>query len=401
MGAVARAEPNKTRATEKTVSTESENCQALQFIRGRMAAKIKNVFDIIFSMENLQGALEDACRGRRYKKEALIYTLDAHRMLEEIRQEVYSGNYSIERYFIFYVYEPKKRMIMSIAFKHRVVQWAIYRVINPMFIKGYISDSYGCIPGKGSLAAMLRVRYWLALTEHTGGTWYYLKLDISKYFYRVSHKILIEILAKKIKDERLMKVLTSIIECSHTPFGLPEGMCPGDVPLEERLYDVGMPIGNLMSQVFANVYLDVLDQFCKRDLRIRHYVRYMDDIIILSDSKVQLRDWRDRIGEFVHEKLALSLNKKTCIRPVSQGMEFVGYRIWLHKVTVRKSTSLRIKRALRGVRIRYARRQLTMKESLDTLQCYLGMLGHCDCEALKNKIIGDFVLTHERQYEEN
>lgn len=116
--------------------------------------KIKNVFDIIFSMENLQGALEDACRGRRYKKDALIYTLDAYEKLKEIQEEVYNGTYTIDRYFIFYVYEPKKRMIMSISFKHRIVQWAIYRVINPMFVKGYIEDSYGCVPGRGSLSAM-------------------------------------------------------------------------------------------------------------------------------------------------------------------------------------------------------------------------------------------------------
>lgn len=179
---------------------------------------IKNVFDTIFSMENLQGALEDACRNRRYKKEALVYALNAYEKLSEIRDEVYSGEYTIDRYFIFYVYEPKKRMIMSISFRHRIVQWAIYRVINPMFVKGYISDSYGCVPGKGSLGAVQRMRYWMKLTEHKGGTWYYLKLDISKYFYRVSHRILKKILAKKIKDKRLMQVLVSIIDCDHTPF---------------------------------------------------------------------------------------------------------------------------------------------------------------------------------------
>lgn len=116
------------------------------------------------------------------------------------------------------------------------------------------------------------MRYWLIQTHRAGGQWYYLKLDISKYFYRVSHKILKEVLAKKIKDERLLQVLYSIIDCEHTPFGLPLGCNPGDVPLSECLYDVGMPIGNLMSQVFANLYLDVLDQFCKRVLKIHYYI---------------------------------------------------------------------------------------------------------------------------------
>ena len=354
--------------------------------------KIKNVFDEIFSMENLQGALDDAIRGRRFEKEPLAYSLDAYEKLKEIQDEIYNGTYSIERYFIFYVYEPKKRMIMSISFKHRVVQWAIYRVINPLFVNGYIQDSYGCIPGRGTLGAMQRLKYWLEYAHRSDSTWYYLKLDISKYFYRISHRILKEILAKKIKDKRLLEVLYSIIDCEHTPFGLPPGKSPGEVPLEDRLYDVGMPIGNLMSQTFANLYLDVLDQYCKRELGIHHYIRYMDDVIILSDSKEQLREWKDRIEIFLMEKLELELNRKTCIRPVTQGIEFVGYRVWHDHVQLRKSTTLRIKRALKGVRERYADGRLTMDEAVDTLVCYLGMLGHCDSDALERKIVDDFVL---------
>lgn len=359
--------------------------------------KIKNVFDLIFSMDNLYAALEDASGGRRYNKDVLAYNLNAWALLNELRQEVLSGNYHIERYYIFYVYEPKKRMIMSISFRHRVVQWAIYRVINPILVSGYIEDSYGCIPGKGSLSAMQRLRYWVVQVSRKDEQWFYLKLDISKYFYRVSHRILKKILAKKIKDARLLKVLYSIIDCEHTPFGLPVGCSPGDVPLEERLFDVGMPIGNLLSQVFANVYLDVLDQFCKRELGIHFYIRYMDDVIILCNDKVQLREWKDRIETFLLEELELHLNSKTCIRPISQGIEFVGYRIWTDHVIIRKSTSLRIKRALNGMAVKYANYEVTMQDVTATLQSYLGMLEHCDSEALVNKILDNLVLTHEKE----
>lgn len=359
--------------------------------------KIKNVFDLIFSMDNLYAALEDASGGRRYNKDVLAYNLNAWALLNELRQEVLSGNYRIERYYIFYVYEPKKRMIMSISFRHRVVQWAIYRVINPMLVSGYIEDSYGCIPGKGSLSAMQRLKYWVVQVSRKDEQWFYLKLDISKYFYRVSHRILKKILAKKIKDARLLKVLYSIIDCEHTPFGLPVGCSPGDVPLEERLFDVGMPIGNLLSQVFANVYLDVLDQFCKRELGIHFYIRYMDDVIILCNDKVQLREWKDRIETFLLEELELYLNSKTCIRPINQGIEFVGYRIWPDHVIIRKSTSLRIKRALKGMAVKYANYEVTMQDVTATLQSYLGMLEHCDSEALVNKILDNLVLTHEKE----
>ncbi|MCC8066398.1 MAG: RNA-directed DNA polymerase [Clostridiales bacterium] len=354
--------------------------------------KIKQVFDLIFSDENLYAAIQDASKGRRYHRDVLRVQNDCWNVIEQIQQDVRSGNYEIDRYYIFYVYEPKKRMIMSISFYHRIVQWAIYRVINPLLVKGYIEDSYGCIPGKGALSAMLKLRYWLKAVEKKPGTWYYLKLDISKYFYRISHRVLKKILAKKIKDERLLQILYSIIECRHTPFGLPPGKGPGDVPMEERLYDVGMPVGNLMSQVFANVYLDVLDQFCKRVLHIHFYVRYMDDIIILSDSKVQLHEWKNCIQEFLERELELSLNQKTCIRPVSQGIEFVGYRVWPHYVTIRKSTTLQIKRAMRLKVYEYNVGLTSMEDVTNTLKCYTGMLDHCDCGTFRDDLVCSVVL---------
>lgn len=357
--------------------------------------KIKNVFDLIFSMENLYGALEDASGGRRYNRDVMYFNFHAWELLDEIRKSVYDGTYKIEKYYIFYVYEPKKRMIMSIKFRHRVVQWAIYRVVNPMLVKGYIGDSYGCIPEKGSLKAVQRLRYWLIqVSRQENSRWFYLKLDISKYFYRISHRVLKKILAKKIKDKRLLKLLYSVIDCEHTPFGLPEGCSPGDVPLEDRLFDVGMPIGNLLSQIFANVYLDVLDQFCKRVLRIHFYIRYMDDVIILCDSKEKLRVWKDRISEFLETELELQLNSKTCIRPISQGIEFVGYRVWPDKLVLRKSTTLHMKRVLKARREAYRVKEITLRQATDTLNCYLGMLKHCDSDALRESILDNFVLTH-------
>ena len=357
--------------------------------------KIKNLFDQIFSDENLYGAIQDASRGRRYHKDVLEAQFDCWNIIRRIQEDVYSGNYTVDRYYIFYVYEPKKRMIMSITFYHRIVQWAIYRVLNPLLVKGYIRDSYGCVPGRGALSAMERLKYWVNLTNNKPRKWYYLKLDISKYFYRISHEVLKKILAKKIKDKRLLLILERIIDCRHTPFGLPPGKSPGEVPVEERLYDTGMPIGNLLSQVFANVYLDALDQYCKRTLRIHFYIRYMDDVIILSDDKVQLRYWKDRIEAFLLEELELNLNKKTCIRPVSQGIEFVGYRIWPHYVTIRKSTTLQMRRNLRRRQEEYRRGKISMKEAFTTLECYLGMLKHCDCKMFRKRLIEDFVLTRD------
>lgn len=378
----------------EAASTYEKTAKHNEIMKNR--GKIKHVFDLIFSDDNLYEAIQDASKGRRYNKDVLRVQHDIWNVIEQIQQDVRSGKYTIDKYYIFYVYEPKKRMIMSITIYHRIVQWAIYRVINPLLVKGYIKDTYGCIPGRGSLAAMQRLRYWIKSVEHKPGTWYYLKLDISKYFYRISHEVLKEILARKIKDQQLLQVLYNIIDCQHTPFGLPPGKGPGEVPLEERLYDVGMPVGNLLSQVFANIYLDALDQFCKRTLCIHFYVRYMDDIIILSDSKEQLHMWKDEIQKFVETTLRLSLNQKTCIRPISQGIEFVGYRIWPHYVTIRKSTTLEMKRHLRRKVEEYNAGLIEMEVVTATLKSYLGMLDHCDCKEFRKELIDSVVLDRNK-----
>lgn len=345
-------------------------------------------------MDNLYEAFLDASKGRRYNRDVLLYSYDVWTNLDELRQRILRGEYEIDRYYIFFVHEPKKRMIMSIGFEHRVVQWAIYRVINPMLVKGYIKDSYGCIPGRGALGAMLRLKGWLQYVSRKDGDWYYLKLDISKYFYRISHRVLKQILQKKIKDERLLEVLYGIIDCKHTAFGLPPGKSPEDVPLEEREFDVGMPIGNLLSQMFANIYLNELDQYCKRELGIKFYVRYMDDIIILHHSKEELHKWRWKIDNFVEEKLELSLNRKTCIRPINQGVEFVGYRLWNNRVFLRKSTTLSMKRNLRGVKEKYRNGEMALKQVTQTVNSYIGILEHTDGDEFLSSLYDEMVFQH-------
>ena len=357
--------------------------------------KIRNVYDEIFSMENLYNAYEEAKRGRRYNRDVLEYSNNLWENLKGLHDMIISGQYKIDKYYIFYVYEPKKRMIMSINFEHRIVQWAIYKIINPLLVNGYIKDTYGCIKGRGPLQAMQRVRYWIKNVSRKKGKWYYLKLDISKYFYRISHEVLKNLLRKKIKDNKLMEIIENIIDCEHTPFGLPPGKSPGEVPIENRLYDVGMPIGNLLSQMFANIYLDAVDQYCKRTLRIKYYVRYMDDIVIMSDSKKQLHEWKEKIKEYFENELRLNLNNKTCIRPVSQGMEFVGYRIWKYKTVLRKSTTLKMKRRLKLARYLYGIGRIDFKKVTETFMSYIGRLCHTDSRRLKRLSYEEMVLTHE------
>lgn len=359
--------------------------------------KIRNVFDRIFSMENLYAAYEDAARGRRYKKDILNWSFNTWEKLKDLQTRIYNGTYEIDRYHTFYVCEPKKRLIMSISFEHRIVQWAIYRIVNPMLVKGYIEDSYGCIPGRGVLSAMNRLHGWMQYVSLKNGKYYALKLDISKYFYRISHRQLKRILSRKIKDMRLLDLLYKIIDCENTAFGLPRWAKPEDVPLAERLFDVGMPIGNLLSQMFANLYLNELDQFCKRTLRIHYYIRYMDDIVILSDSKAELHLWEAQIRAFLLNVLELDLNQKTCIRPISIGVEFVGYKVTVQRVILRKSTTLRIKRSLAKVREFYSDDEFDFQKVTEVFEAYMSMLEHTDSDELKTKIFNSMVLVKKRE----
>lgn len=276
---------------------------------------------------------------------------------------------------------------MALPFRDRVAQWWVYSLLYPIFDKTFIEDSYACRRGKGQKAAADRLQDMIKQTEVLGGKWYYLKLDIAKYFYRIYHDKLMEILERKIKDPDMLELLNVIVKGDGTnAFGL--SICD-NVEDAERLTDRGMPIGNLTSQLLANVYLNELDQFCKKVLGTKFYIRYMDDVIILSQSKEELHEIKERISKFLDDELQLALNKKTCIRPVSMGIQFVGLHIWSTHRTVRKSTSLRIKRRLKAAAKQYVAGNLTYERYNSTLQSYMGMMKHNDCYRFKMQLLED------------
>ena len=212
-----------------------------------------------------------------------------------------------------------------------------------------------------------------------------LKLDISKYFYRVDHAALLDILGERVKDPKLMRLLDNIINCDSERFGLPRFMGPEDVEDEDWLFDRGMPIGNLTSQLFANIYLDQLDQFCKHVLHIHRYARYMDDVVILADSKEQANEYLEQIARFLADRLHLDLNRKTCIRPADR-VEFVGYIVTARELRLRKATVRRIKGAFRGICKLYFAGEMS-KEAFDRrVASYSGMIEHCPNEKIKVRL---------------
>lgn len=204
--------------------------------------KIKNIFPIIYDFENLFNAYKAGIKCKRYRPDVMAYTDKLEENLIELQNEFIWQTYTVGRYNIFYVYEPKKRMIMSLQFKDRVAQHAIYSQLNPYFEKQFIHDSYACRVGKGTHKAVNRLHNWLKQTDRKPQRFYYLKLDIAKYFYRIDHEVLMDILRKKIADKDLLHVLSVIINCEDTNFGLPLGADIGDVAFDELLGFVGFRI---------------------------------------------------------------------------------------------------------------------------------------------------------------
>lgn len=355
---------------------------------------IRNVYYEITSFHTLMIADTHVSKGKRENTERLRFYDNREGNLEEISTLLRAGKVPKVEYHSFYVYVPKVRKVIFIDYWSKVVQRAIYDVLNPKICRTFIEHTYACVKGRGQLAAMEQLYTWMRETRTSGTEWYYYKFDVAKIFYRIDHEILMDICRKKIDDPRTVDLLGYYINNDAVPFGMPLDANQLTITEEQMLYDLGIPIGGGLSHMLGNMYLDPLDQFCKRVLGIKRYIRYMDDIIILDNDKERLKEYGRRMTQFLEERLHLNFNNKTALRPVRVGCEFVGFVIYNDHVILRKSTTLRMKRTLRKTRQDYHDNLITFKEANATMQSYLAMLSHVDCKKFKEKLLDEFVLTH-------
>lgn len=355
---------------------------------------IRNVYYEITSFHTLMVADTHVSKGKRENTERLRFYDNREGNLEEISTLLRAGKVPKVEYHSFYVYVPKVRKVIFIDYWSKVVQRAIYDVLNPKICWMFIEHTYACVKGRGQLAAMEQLYTWMRETRTSGTEWYYYKFDVAKFFYRIDHEILMDICRKKIDDSRTVDLLGYYINNDAVPFGMPLDANQLTITEEQMLYDLGIPIGGGLSHMLGNMYLDPLDQFCKRVLGIKRYIRYMDDIITLDNDKERLKEYGRRMTQFLEERLHLNFNNKTALRPVRVGCEFVGFVIYNDHVILRKSTTLRMKRTLRKTRQDYHDNLITFKEANATMQSYLAMLSHVDCKKFKEKLLDEFVLTH-------
>lgn len=345
-----------------------------------MAKTLENIYSKIYDYENLYNAFLQARKNKRYRNDVLKFSSNLEENLIVLQNDLIWKSYEVGKYKDFYIHEPKKRLIMALPFRDRVVQWAIHLVINDFYEKSFITHNYACITNRGTHGAVANMQRWIRQVNRRKGKYYYLKMDVAKYFYRIDHDILLKIIKKKIKDEEAVWLLETIIRSEHE-FGL-------ELNYEEeiRINDKGIPIGNLTSQMMANVYLNELDQFVKRKLGIKYYMRYMDDFVILHDDKEILNILLKTIEGFLDKELGLKLNNKTCIRPIDLGLEFLGYKIWWSHIKLKKKTALKMRRNLKRNLKQYQRGEKKFESANSTFQSYQGVLRHCDSYNLLEKI---------------
>ncbi|MDD5089821.1 MAG: reverse transcriptase/maturase family protein [Candidatus Wallbacteria bacterium] len=278
-----------------------------------------NLIELIADADNLRLAFYKACRGKRGKSAVLQFREDLDYELAGLRSELLSGSVNWGAYHSFQVCDPKTRTIFASPFRTRVAHHAVINICEPVFESYQIFDSYACRRGKGLDAAIGR-----AVNFSKKGDWF-LKLDVKKYFDSIDHQILLGMLQRKFKDRIILRLFDSILNSFET--------APGK----------GVPIGNLTSQYFSNHYLGLLDHYVKEKLRHTRFVRYMDDFVLWSADKTELKESCKKIKGFLRELLKLELNP-VCLNNCNRGMTFLGYRIYPSAVTLARRSRDRFRR---------------------------------------------------------
>lgn len=284
-----------------------------------MVRRYSNLFDKICTMENFVIAFNKAAKHKRKLNEVIKYEQNLEENLKELQTEFINGTYKTGKYRTKVIFEPKKRTIYILDFKHRVAQWAIINVIEDILVKMLTKDTYSCIKNRGMHKASLRT------TEFINKYDYVLKMDIHHFYPSVRQDILYKFIERKFKDKKLLELLKDII------FSFPG----------ER----NIPIGNLSSQHFGNFYMKELDRYILENLKCKAYIRYCDDFVLFSNSKQELQNWKYKIKDFLKNTLDLELSKCD-IYPYKRGVDFMGYRHFRGYNLVRKSTAKKVKRRI-------------------------------------------------------
>ena len=324
-----------------------------------------HAYDHIISPENLLLAWQEFLRGKKNKADVTEFKLKLMDNILDLHNDLKNKTYTHDNYSAFKVNDPKPRDIHKASVRDRVLHRAIYRILYPFFDKKFIFDSYSCRLEKGTHKALVRFQDFSKRVSfnHTKNVWI-LKGDIKKCFASIDQAILFEILKKSIKDIDVLILLKTIIKS-----------------FSSGVVYKGLPLGNLTSQLFINIYLNEFDQFVKHKLKAKYYIRYADDFVFFSQDRGELENMVAIISEFLMEKLKLTIHpKKLFIKTLASGVDFLGWIHFSYHRVLRTSTKWRMFRRL----------EESQKE--ETVQSYFGMLGYGDGWKLQEKVKSMLIL---------
>lgn len=329
-----------------------------------MPHTIRNAYLKHLTIESLIEAHERASKTKRYSKEVLKFEIDLESNIVNLYKKLKNGTYKMGKYREFKIFEPKERIIRSLPYVDRIVhQWYVHEFIKPYVIPRFIVDSYACIDGRGTHKAVDRIQVYMQNMKNKYGTYYIVKCDIKGFFYNIDKDVLLNIMLKFIKDEKLIWLTKEFIY--------------GDED------EIGLPIGNYTSQFFANIYMNELDHYAKEELKLKYYVRYMDDFVFLVKTKEDARKYMELIAVFLKEKLHIQLNHKSGYYPNKMGLDFCGFRIYESYRLLRKRSIKKIKRKIRKWNELYSHNLLDLEKTILEWNSWLGHSSHAKCYKLQ------------------
>jgi len=321
-----------------------------------MSAIIHKNYDELFNLDQMFAAWRIFRRGKTRKKDVMDFDTHLEDNMFSLWEEVNGDKYHHSLYKYFQIFDNKKRDIFKATIKDRIIHQIIYDYLSSVFNIEFISDSYASRKGKGQHLAIKTFYYFVRLAGAGRKRLYILKGDVRKYFDNIDHNILFGLIKEKVFDEKILKIIQEIISSYHSAAG----------------FFKGIPLGNITSQIFANIYLNSLDQYVKKELRCRFYVRYNDDVAMIFQGQQQAEFIREKIMFFVKEKLSLTMPlEKTSIRKIDWGVDFLGCTLLPQATLLRNKTKAKI----------YA------NISRKNVFSYLALLKHHDSFNLKQKVL--------------
>lgn len=330
----------------------------------RVMQTTKTMFDEMVSWRNLYKAYKKALRGKKHKEMNQKFMFYCESALAGLKIELVNNTYKTSPYKYFQIYIPKERTISVAAFRDRIVHHALINVIEPIYERVFIDDSYATRKKKGMHKAVYRAQQYAQFNK------YYLKLDIKKYFDSINHDVLNELLADNIHDKRMYQLIKQII-ATHTT----ENSC-------------GLPIGNLSSQFFGNVYLDKADHFIK-EKGFNHHVRYMDDIVVFSDSSDKLKMLFKELEEFLLTSLKLRIKEKSVqLNYCNRGLPFLGFRIFPDYIRLQNVNIKRMKKKIKEKEYLYKIGRITENAMANSVNSTLAFIKTANTFKLRERIWG-------------